>query len=156
MTMQLLCFELADKEYAVGVAGVREVRRVRQVTPVPKAPDFVAGVINLRGRVVPVISLRKKLGLPPAPGAAFNRVLITELAGHLLGIAVDSVAGVLTLDGSAIEPPDELFKKCEYLTGVGKAGRRLILLVDLERLLSGEEKAGLVELREKAEIQIKA
>ncbi|MCX5665653.1 MAG: chemotaxis protein CheW [Candidatus Omnitrophica bacterium] len=154
--MHLLCFNLADKEYAVGIESVREVRRIKQVTPIPKALDFIEGVVSLRGRVVPIINLRKKLGLQSAKSASFNRVLITESNNHVLGIAVDSVLGVTAIDKANIEPPDEILKKCEYLTGVGKVAKRLILIIDIEKLLSGEEKSGILEVHKMIEIRKKA
>jgi len=164
--MHLLCFNLADKEYAVDIGSVREVRRVKQVTPIPKALDFIEGVVSLRGRVVPIINLRKKLGLPDRTGinvrqaglpsaknTSFNRVLITESNDHILGVAVDSVIGVTAIDKANIEPPDEILKKAEYLIGVGKLAKRLILIIDIEKLLSGEEKSGIAEVHKKVELR---
>ena len=153
--MHLLCFSLADKEYAVDIAGVREVRRIKQVTPVPKSLDFIEGVVSLRGRVVPIVNLRKKLSLPSPGKTNLNRVLITESNNHMLGIAVDSVIGVLKIDESNIEPPDEVLKKAEYLIGVGKIGKRLILIADIEKLLSSEEKTGIGEIHKKVEMKKK-
>ena len=153
--MNILCFNLADKEYGVDIRTVREVRRVKNITPIPRALDFIEGVVSLRGRVVPIISLRKKLGLSAAPEASLNRVLITESDSHILGMAVDSVIGVVSLDEANIEPPDGILKKCEYLIGLGKLAKRLILIIDIEKLLSGEEKSGLVELKNKVEIRKK-
>jgi purine-binding chemotaxis protein CheW len=154
--MHLLCFDLADKEYAVGIESVREVRRIKQVTPIPKALDFIEGVVSLRGRVVPIINLRKKLGLPSNKSTSFNRVLITESNNHILGIAVDSVLGVTAIDKANIELPDEILKKAEYLIGVGKIAKRLILIIDIEKLLSGEEKGSIAEVHKKVEIRKKA
>lgn len=154
--MHLLCFDLADKEYAVNIESVREVRRVKQVTPIPKALDFIEGVISLKGRVVPIINLRKKLGLPSVKSTSFNRVLITESNNHVLGIAVDSVLGVTAIDKANMEPPDEVLKKAEYLIGVGKIAKRLILIIDIEKLLSGEEKSGILDVHKRIEIRKKA
>jgi purine-binding chemotaxis protein CheW len=154
--MYLLCFYLADKEYAVSIENVREVRRVKQVTPIPKSLDFIEGVVSLRGRVIPIINLRKKLGLPSIKNTSFNRVLITESNDHILGIAVDSVVGVISIDKVNIEPPDDVLKKCEYLIGLGKIAKRLILIIDIEKLLSGEEKSGILEVHKKVEIRKKA
>jgi len=151
--MHLLCFNLAEKEYALGIENVREVKRLKSVTPVPKALDFIEGVISLRGRIVPIINLRKKLGLPAGKKTLFNRVLITKTNNHILGIAVDSVIGVVALDESNIEPPDEILKKCEYLIGVGRIAKRLILIIDIEKLLSGEEKSGILDVHKKVEIR---
>lgn len=153
--MHLLCFSLADKEYAVDISSVREVRRIKQVTPVPRALDFIEGVISLRGRVIPIINLRKKLSLPSAEKPSLNRVLITESNSHMLGIAVDSVIGVITIDESNIEPPDEILKKAEYLIGVGKIGKQLVLIADIEKLLSGEDKSGIAEVHKHVEIKKK-
>ena len=154
--MHLLCFTVSDKEYAVSIESVREVRRIKQITPIPKALDFIEGVVSLRGRVVPIISLSKKLGLPSDKSSSLNRVLITESNNHILGIAVDSVLGVTAIDKANIEPPDEVLKKAEYLIGVGKIAKRLILIIDIEKLLSGEEKSGILEVHKKVEIRKKA
>jgi purine-binding chemotaxis protein CheW len=151
--MRLLCFDLADKEYAVSIESVREVRRLRSVTPIPKALDFIEGVVSLRGRIIPIMNLRKKLGLSGSDNRSFNRVIITESNGHMLGVVVDSVIGVLDVDKTDIEPPDEVLKKAEYLTGVGKAAKRLILIIDIERLLSGAEKSSIAEVHKKIEIR---
>ncbi len=151
--MHLIIFLLAEKEYAVDINSVREVRRVKAVTPIPKALDFVEGVISLKGRVVPIISLRKKLGLPEAKQTTTNRVLITETNNHILGISVDVVLGVTPVDESNIEAPDEVLKKAEYLTGVAKLGKRLILLMDIAKLLSNEEKTGISAINQKVEIR---
>lgn len=151
--MHLLCFNIADKEYAVNIESVREVRRVKQVTPIPKSLDFIEGVVSLRGRVVPIINLRKKLGFPSVANTSFNRVLITESNNHVLGIAVDSVIGVTAIDKANVEPPDEILKKCEYLTGVGKIAKRLILIIDIDKLLSGAEKSGVLEVHKQVELR---
>ena len=154
--MHLLCFNLMDKEYAVNIDSVREVRRVKAVTPIPGALDFIEGVISLRGKVVPIINLRKKLALKAKEGGTFNRVLITEAHSHILGVAVDSVIGVIKLDPAHIEAPDEVLKKAEYLVGVGKVGKRLVLIVDMEKLLSGEEKTGIARIHGKVQLRKKA
>jgi purine-binding chemotaxis protein CheW len=151
--MHLLCFTAADKEYAVSIENVREVRRLRGVTPIPGALDFIEGVVSLRGRVVPIISLSKKLNLPADKSSSLNRVLITESNKHILGIAVDSVVGVISIDKANIEPPDEVLKRCEYLTGLGKVAKRLILIIDIEKLFSGEEKSGIAEVHKKVELR---
>ena len=154
--MHLLCFSLADKEYAVDISSVREVRRLKAVIPIPKSLDFIEGVISLKGHVTPIINLRKKLGLAPAEKTNFNRVIITESNNHILGIIVDGVIGVIAIDEANVEPPDEILKKCEYLTGVGKIGKRLILIISIEKLFSGEDKTGISEVHKKVEIRKRA
>lgn len=154
--MHLLSFTLADKEYAVNIDGVREVRRIRSITPIPKALDFIEGVVSIKGRVIPIINLRKKLGLPAAESTDLNRVLITESNNHIFGLAVDSVVGVISLDEKSIEPPDEILKKAEYLIGVGKINKRLILITDIGKLLSSEDRSGIAEVHKKVEVKKRA
>ena len=154
--MYLLRFSLADKEYAVNIDSVREVRRIKNVTPIPQALDFIEGVVSLRGRVIPIISLRKKLRLPPAEKKDLNRVLITESNDHILGIAVDNVIGVTAIDESNIEKPDDVLNKAQYLIGVAKFGKQLILIVDMDKLLSGEDRTSLQEVHKKVELRKKA
>lgn len=154
--MHLLCFSLKDKEYAVNIDSVREVRRIRAVTPIPGALDFIEGVVSLRGKVVPIVNLRKKLGLPSDDNTAFHRVLIVEAHDHILGIAVDGIVGVISVDAANIEAPDEVLYKAEYLIGVAKIGKRLILVADMEKLLSLEDKSGLKHVHSKVELKKKA
>jgi len=147
---------LAEKEYAVDVDSVREVRRIKTIIPIPKTLDFVEGVVSLRGNVIPIINLRKKLGLPGLQKSNLNRVLMVELNDHIIGIAVDNVIGVVSVDGLNIESPDELLKDAAYLKGVAKSGHRLILIIDIMSLLSGEETLGISDIHKKVEIRKKA
>lgn len=137
----------------MSIDSVREVRRIKAVTPVPQAMDFIEGVVSLKGKVVPIISLRKKLGLPGIEQTSLNRVLITETDNHILGIAVDSVIGVTDVKESDIEEPDEVLKRAGYLSAVGKSGKRLILIIDINKLLSDEETAGITTMHKKVEIR---
>jgi purine-binding chemotaxis protein CheW len=151
--MHLLSFILAEKEYAVGIESVREVRRLKEVTPIPKTMDFIEGVVSLRGKVVPIINLRKKLGIPAPEKANLRRILIMEAHGHTLGITVDSVVGILNLEAAHIEAPDEVLGKATYLTGVGRLGKRLVLIIDIEKLLSGEDHDGIARVHKKVEVR---
>jgi len=144
-----------DKKYAVNIDGVREVRRIKEVIPVPGALSFIEGVVSLRGKVVPIINLRKKLGLPTQENKTFHRVLITEVHKHIIGLAIDSVIGVITFDPANIEPPDEVLNKADYLVGVGKSGKELTLIIDLEKLLTSDEKTGISHVHGKVQIQKK-
>lgn len=151
--MNLLSFNLADKEYALNIESVREVRRIKNITPIPKALDFIEGVVSMKGHVVPIINLRKKLGLPGQDKRGLNRVIITESGNHVLGLIVDNVIGVISLGESDIEPPDDILRKAGYLVGVGKLGKRLILIADVEKLLSIEDISGIAEVHSKVEIK---
>lgn len=155
-SVRLLSFILAEKEYAISIESVREVRRIKGVTPVPQALDFIEGVVSLRGKVVPIVNLRKKLGFPTTATSVFSKVIITEAHNHTLGIIVDNIIGVISLEESNVEPPDELLNRAEYLIGVGKVNKRLVLIVDIEKLLSGAERSGIAEIHKKVELRKKA
>ena len=143
--LQLVGFKVEREFFGVQIAAVKEIVRVPQITPVPDTPDFVEGVINLRGRVVPVIDMRKRIGAPPVERKKENRVLILELDGKIVGITVDSASEIIKLPEDAIEPPPEIVSYLggEYVTGVGKLKERLIVLLDLARLLRPEEMKGM-------------
>ena len=151
--MHLLSFLLADKEYAVDIDSVNEVRRIKAITPIPQATDFIEGVVSLRGAVVPIINLKKKLGFSDDKHASFNRVLIAKIKDHTIGITVDEVIGVASLDQSEITNPDEILKDAKYLTGVGRLGKRLILIIDIAKLLSTEEVAGIGAMHKRVEVR---
>lgn len=141
---QLVTFKLGEEEYGIEISHVREIIKASQITPVPRAPQFVEGVINLRGKIVPVIDLKKRLGLPQGKPPSQPCIIVLEMKGQLFGVKVDAVAEVLKLPGSAIEPPPQLVgiaeqPEQECLTGVGKMEDRLILLIDVDKVLSPEQ-----------------
>lgn len=151
--MKAVTFTLVDKEYAVAVEKIREVIRMRKITPIPDSAAFVEGVISLRGKVIPLINLRKKLGLGLAELTRANRIIITQCGRHVLGVIVDKITDVITLDEASIEAPDAVLKEAKYLIGLGKIGKRLILLADIEKLLSGEDQMKLQEMQGRVEIK---
>ena len=143
-TEHLACFFLEREEYGVDVRQVQEIRRVTEITVVPRAPEFVRGVVNLRGRVIPVLDLKRKLGLGEVRIGGGARIVVVRLRERLLGLLVDGASHVLKVPVSKIEPPPEevLEKGGDYIRGVAKLDDRLIILVDLERLLAYELAAG--------------
>jgi purine-binding chemotaxis protein CheW len=152
--MHVVSFELYEREYAVDLAKVVEIIYFEGVIPVPKAPVFIKGIIDLRGAVVPVLDLKEKLGLassqtagPDDPIGRPDHILIVKVRNRRLGILVDRVRGVVPIETDKIQPPHEIVRKhSEFLTGVCKARGRLILLLDIEALLSPEEKDHLSEV----------
>jgi purine-binding chemotaxis protein CheW len=136
--LHLIAFRLVREEYGVPVASVREVSRVGEITRVPQAPEHIRGVMNLRGRILPVLELRTRLGHPPlaTPGPQ-SRVVVAEIHGRVLGLLVDSVAQVLKVPSDLVVPPPEDARSAaaDYLTGVAQLDDRLIILLDLERML---------------------
>ncbi len=139
-TEHLASFFLAGEEYGVDVKQVQEIRRVAEITSVPRAPEFVRGVINLRGRILPVLDLRRRLGLGEVVVDRVSRIVVVRLKQRLLGLLVDGASQVLKVPVSNVEPaPEEVVQKGgDYIRGVAKLADRLIILVDLERLLATE------------------
>jgi purine-binding chemotaxis protein CheW len=139
-TEHLATFFLEREEYGVDVRQVQEIRRVTEITSVPRAPDFIRGVINLRGRILPVMDLKRKLQLGKVEAGRAARIVVVRLKERLLGLLVDGASQVLKVEVSRIEPPPEevVEKGGDYIRGVAKLEDRLIILVDLERLLAHE------------------
>ena len=139
-TEHLATFFLAGEEYGVEVRQVQEIRRVTEITSVPRAPEFIRGVINLRGRILPVLDLRRRLALGEVAVDRVARIVVVRIKERLLGLLVDGASQVLKVKVSQIEPPPEevLQHGGDYIRGVAKLDDRLIILVDLERLLAHE------------------
>ena len=138
----LATFNLDREEYGVEVRLVQEIRRVTEITVVPRAPAFVRGVINLRGRILPVVDLKKKLGLGEVEIQKASRIVVVRLKDRLLGLLVDGASQVLKVPMSRIEPPpDEIVNKGgDTIRGVAKLESRLVILLDLNRVLAQELK----------------
>lgn len=142
---QVVVFNLQDQAYGVNIASVLEIIRAETVTRVPGTPPFIEGIINLRGKVVPVMDLCKKFGLPSTVSET-TRIIIVEAGGVSMGITVDSVSEVLRLPESGIEPVPSLVSavSVEAFRGIALVGDRLITLLDLNRLLGEDEKEELL------------
>lgn len=139
--IQIVVFGIGKEFYGVSIEAVHEIVRVPDITAVPDAPEFLEGVINLRGRIIPVVDLRKRLRLERVDRTKASRVLITENDGRMVGILVDFVAEVRKLAEESVEPPPEMIASVgiEYITGVAKADERLIIFLDMKRILSTED-----------------
>ena len=135
--IQWVTFYLADEKYGINVSHVSEVLRPTEIAPVPGAPEFVMGIINLRGTVVTVVNTRKRLGLPVKEVDDLSRIVIVELAGQVVGMLVDSVADVMNLKASSIEVAPSIGDDAssQYINGLSKQGDDLLILVDLDKLL---------------------
>jgi purine-binding chemotaxis protein CheW len=140
--LQLVSFHVGGEEFGLDILRVQEIIRVQQLTRVPNSPDFMDGVINLRGKVIPVIALRKVFGLGELAHDKQTRIVVVEVKGTVLGFIVDSVSEVLRIPMNTVEPPPRLTKvQREYVSGVGKLDDRLLILLDLDRLMSDSEEA---------------
>jgi purine-binding chemotaxis protein CheW len=135
--LHLLTFVLEREEFGVPVTQVREVIRVSDITRVPQAPAHVRGVANLRGRILAVVELRSRLGLPPADLTPRSRVVVVEVRGRVLGLMVDAVRQVTKVPEASVVPaPEEVISAdVDYLRGVARWQSRLIILLDLEKAL---------------------
>jgi len=140
---QLVIFKLDDQEYALDITNVVQVVRMVAITPMPEASEVVEGVINLRGKVIPVVDVRRRFGLPLKPYDLNTRLLISRWDGRMMALIVDVVSEVLTMPTSNIEPPSEIAPQLERLSAVGKLGDRLLLILDLGGILTFEEKSRL-------------
>lgn len=142
---QLVTFKLGKEEYGVAIEQVKEIIRIVEIISVPKSPTFVEGLINLRGTVVAVIDLRKRFDINPEGEKDDERIIVVEVQGRTIGVRVDAVSEVLRLAASSIDevPPTVSGVDSKFLLGVGKIGDRLLMLLDLDRILSSEELKGL-------------
>ena len=140
--LHLVTFELSGEEFGVDIMQVSEVIPVPRITRIPQAPECIKGLINLRGKILVVIDLNKRLGFSSKETDSLSRIIIVEIRDTVIGMLVNSVKEVMRLSLSSIEPTPEMIKSkinAEYLTGVGKAGNRLLILLNLARVLGEEE-----------------
>lgn len=141
--LQLVSFNIGDEEFGVDILGVQEINRMTEVTRVPNAPSYVEGVINLRGKVIPVIDLRKRLMMAVRGHDQDTRIIVVEIENKVIGFVVDKVNEVLRIPQSVTEAPPSMVSgiKSDYITAIGKLTDRLIILLDLDKILSDDEKA---------------
>jgi len=143
--MQLVVFSLGREEFAVEVTQVREIMRMEEITRMPKSPHFVEGIINLRGQIIAVVELAKRLNLEAGERSGDTRIIVVEAEDIKVGMIVDSVSEVLRVESEAVEASPTLATDVSsaFLRGVVKKDNRLIILLDLTKVLSLEEMAGL-------------
>ena len=139
---QLVVFHLGVELYGVDIACVHEIVRMQTITTVPRAPAFVEGVINLRGKVIPVIDLRHRFHLAAADHTRASRIVVVEIGDQVVGLVVDSVSEVLRITPALIEPPSPVVAgiDSEYLHGIARLPDRLVIVLDLHRVLAREER----------------
>lgn len=148
--LHIVGFRVGTETFGVPISMVHEIVRVPAITAVPESPDCVEGVINLRGRIIPVVDLRKRFGEKAIGAGKKNRILVAEVDDKMIGLMVDAASEVLKIPPSEVEPPPNVFEEGDvnYVTGVGKLGGRLIIMVDLTRILQRGELRRVSELIE--------
>jgi purine-binding chemotaxis protein CheW len=150
-------FNVDGRAYAIDIHRLREIIYFREVTPIPMAPGFILGVIDLRGQIIPVISLKERLGLTitqmtqqasSSHKDGSSHILIIKMGPKMAGLLVDGVREVIRLASGSVHPPDQIFAEdqCKYLEGICHYKDQLILVLDLNRLFSGEELKSLEQL----------
>jgi len=149
--LHIVGFRVGAETFGVSIQTVHEIVRIMEITAVPDAPIYIEGVINLRGKIIPVVDLRKRFGEKTITSSKKNRILVTEIGAKMVGLVVDSASEVLKIPPSDIDPPPNVFEEGElnYVTGVAKLGNRLIILVDMSKIMQRGELRRVGEVAEK-------
>ena len=140
-----LTFSLAGEQYGIGILKVKEIIRIMPITTVPRTPDYVKGVINLRGKVIPVVDLRRKFGMEGTEQTDQSCIIVVEIAGQqgpvLIGVVVDSVSEVLNIKGGDIEdsPTFGVRLETDYILGMAKMSGGVKILLDIDKVLGAED-----------------
>lgn len=139
--LQLVSFKVGEAEFGVDILRVQEINKMMELTIVPNTPSFVEGVVNLRGRIIPVINLRSRLGLDVMEYDSETRIIVVDLYDKTIGFIVDEVKEVLRIPKSITEQPPDIVSgvNSEYITAIGKLEDRLLILLDLSKILSNSE-----------------
>lgn len=143
--VQVVSFCLKQEEYAIEITKVKEIILVEGITRVPQMPDYIEGIINLRGNVIPVIDLRKRFGLQEPSMGEDTRIMVCRLDAKIIGLIVDSVSQVMKIPTDNIQAPPETIAGIagEYLTGIAKVDERMIIMLDIAKILSADEIAAI-------------
>jgi purine-binding chemotaxis protein CheW len=135
---QFLTFNLGEELYGVDILRVQEIKGYTAVTKIPNTPSHIKGVLNLRGTIVPIVELRTKFGMPTIDYTAFTVIIVVVVRDKVMGLVVDAVSDVLNIDKKDIQAPPQFGVKVDvsFLNGIGKAGDKLVALLDIDRMLS--------------------
>jgi purine-binding chemotaxis protein CheW len=141
MENQIVVFEIGSEDFGVEISSVESIIKMQPVTRLPHTPEFVEGVTNLRGKVLPVIDLRKRFGLPPKEADKNSRIIVVSLGETETGMIVDAVSEVLTIPEGAVETAPAITTHVDsaFITGIAKLDPRLVILLDLQKILSAQE-----------------
>ncbi|MEE2842558.1 MAG: chemotaxis protein CheW [Chloroflexota bacterium] len=147
---QVVVFDLNEEAHGVDISQVREIIRMEEITRVPRAPEFVEGVINLRGKVNPVVDLRARFSMPSTERTDEHGIVVVDVDGQDIGMVVDAVTEVSRTPSDSIEPPSSVITTddSEYLTGIVKTDDKLIILLDIAKVISESEASALEEIQQ--------
>ncbi len=134
---QFLTFALGQEEYGVEILKIQEIKGFSTITPLPNAPTFIKGVLNLRGTIVPIVDLRKKFSLPEVGYTKFTVIVVVQIQGKIMGFIVDAVSDVLNVARADIQPTPDLYGQVDtsFINGLAKTGEKLVILLDIEKVL---------------------
>ena len=140
-SQQYLTFDLAEEHYGVDILKVQEIKGYTAVTKIPNTPEYLKGVLNLRGTIVPIVDLRLKFGMGPTEPTAFTVIVVVNVRDRVMGVLVDAVSDVLEFAQKDIQPPPELGTKVDitFVSGIGNCNERLVTLLDIDRVMTQEE-----------------
>jgi purine-binding chemotaxis protein CheW len=140
-TMQLVGFELRNEHYGVDIMGVEEIIRLQEITPVPRAPDFVEGIINLRNQIIPIVDLRKRLRMPVPAENENTRIIVMKIDTRRLGFMVDKVEEVMYISTDLIEDAPGMSGGVQgnYVDGVARTEKGMVIILDVVKIFSPEE-----------------
>lgn len=146
-TYQFLTFALGQEEYGVEILKIQEIKGFSTITPLPNAPGFIKGVLNLRGTIVPIIDLRKKFSLPEVGYTKFTVIVVVQVQGKIMGFVVDAVSDVLNVAGTDIQPTPDLYGQVDtsFINGLARTGEKIVILLDIEKVLTAAETAGVAQ-----------
>jgi purine-binding chemotaxis protein CheW len=149
--LHIVGFKIGRETFGVPISLVHEIVRVPEITAVPEAPDYIEGVINLRGKIVSIVDLRKRFGEKEIAAHKKNRILVAEIENKHVGLIVDAASEVMKLPQDSVEPPPNVFEDSDvhYVTGVGKLNDRLIIMIDLHKILQKGELRRIGEVADK-------
>lgn len=142
--LQFVTFKLAGQKYAVDILKVQEINNMKEITPIPNAPGYVEGAVNLRGKVIPVLNLRRKFHMEEVGLNDSAKIIIIDIRGIIMGVIVDAVSDVLRVPVDVVEPPPPVSStiRSEFIRGVAKLPEGLVIILDMDKLLdSGEQQA---------------
>ncbi|WP_026843167.1 chemotaxis protein CheW [Citrifermentans bremense] len=136
-SVELLCFRVANEEYAISIMDIKEIIKPREVTEVPRVPDFVRGILSLRGNIIPIFDMRVRLGLAGGSRSERERVIVVSRQGGFAGVLVDEVVQVVRIPEEGIEPPPVVLEGIdrEFVLGIGRVAGRMLILLDMEKVL---------------------
>lgn len=148
MEKQLVIFELGAEYFGIDISLVEGINKMLEITKIPQSPPYLEGITNLRGSVLPVIDLQKRFGMPAQERTNETRIMVANVDGVKIGMIVSAVSEVLTIDNSVIEPPPPMVSNVnsEFIVGVAKIDKRLVIMLDLAKVLSKDEQVKVADL----------